>query len=206
MTMEAFTVNTGVAAPIVRDNIDTDMLIRIERLAQLKRGQFGPWLFEMWRYGADGTEEPGFILNQPAFRQARFVLAGRNFGCGSSREMAVWALQEFGIRCVVAESFGDIFYTNCLQNGVLPIVLDRPTIDALALKAQTGQAVTINLLENRISTAGMDDIAFSVPEAHRRVLLLGLDEIAQTLEYDDDISGFQQRDRLARPWVYFAAA
>lgn len=204
--MEAFTVCTGVAAPIVRDNIDTDMLIRIERLAQLKRGQFGPWLFEMWRYGADGREDPGFILNQPPFRQARFVLAGSNFGCGSSREMAVWALEEFGVRCVVAESFGDIFYTNCLQNGVLPIVLDRSTIQALAQKAQTGQAVTIDLQENRISTEGLDDIVFTVPEAHRRVLLLGQDEIAQTLEFDADIRAFQQRDRAARPWVYFAAA
>lgn len=204
--MEAFTVCTGVAAPIVRDNIDTDMLIRIERLAQLKRGQFGPWLFEMWRYGADGQEDPGFILNQPPFRQARFVLAGSNFGCGSSREMAVWALEEFGVRCVVAESFGDIFYTNCLQNGILPIVLDRPTIQALAQKAQTGQAVTIDLQENRISTEGLDDIVFTVPEAHRRVLLLGQDEIAQTLEFDADIRAFQQRDRAARPWVYFAAA
>lgn len=204
--MEAFTVCTGVAAPIVRDNIDTDMLIRIERLSQLKRGQFGPWLFEMWRYGANGQEDPGFILNQEPFRQARFVLAGSNFGCGSSREMAVWALEEFGVRCVVAESFGDIFYTNCLQNGVLPIVLDRPTIQALARKAETGQAVTINLQENRISTEGLDDIVFTVPEAHRRVLLLGQDEIAQTLEYDADIRAFQQRDRAARPWVYFAAA
>jgi 3-isopropylmalate/(R)-2-methylmalate dehydratase small subunit len=200
--MQAFTVSTGVAAPVIRDNIDTDMLIRIERLAQLKRGQFGPWLFEMWRYLDDGTPNPDFILNQAPFDGASFIVAGRNFGCGSSREMAVWALQEFGIRCVMAESFGDIFYTNCFQNGVLPIVLEREQLQAIAQAAQGGQALTVDLENSVITLASLPAIPFSVPQAHRSALLLGQDEIAQTQTYETEIAAFQARDRASRPWVY----
>lgn len=200
--MKAFTVCEGIAAPILRDNIDTDMIVRIERISQLKRGEFQPWAFEMWRYQADGREDASFILNQQPFRGARIVLSGKNFGCGSSREMAVWALEEFGIRCVIAESFGDIFYNNCLQNGLLPIRLDEAHIAALAAVAQAGQPLCVDLRARTIAAPGVDTIAFDFPDDKREALLAGLDEIDQTLMLEAGIAAFQQADRARRPWVY----
>ena len=202
--MKTFTVCEGVAAPIMRDNIDTDMIVRIERIAQLKRGQFQSWAFEMMRYRPDGSEDDGFILNREPFRHARMLLSGSNFGCGSSREMAVWALEEFGIRCVIAQSFGDIFYNNCLQNGLLPIRLDAKAIDALARPAATGAPVCVDLRARTVSAAGLTPIVFAFPDNQREAFLNGLDEIDQTLQHQTRIAAFQQRDALIRPWVYRA--
>ncbi|SAL77211.1 isopropylmalate isomerase small subunit [Caballeronia choica] len=200
--MKAFTVCEGIAAPLMRDNIDTDMIVRVERIAQLQRGQFAPWAFEMLRYQADGAEDRGFILNQPRFRDAQILLSGANFGCGSSREMAVWALEEFGIRCVIAQSFGDIFYANCLQNGLLPIRLDAAQIESLAGRAALGERLRVDLQARTIAAPGIDQIAFDFPDDRREALLEGIDEIDQTTKLNAHILAFQHDDVLKRPWVY----
>jgi 3-isopropylmalate/(R)-2-methylmalate dehydratase small subunit len=199
--MMPFTTVEGHAAPLMQDNIDTDVIVRIERIAKLRRGEFAPWAFEALRYRADGSEEPDFILNREPFRSARILIAGANFGCGSSREMAVWAIQEFGIGCIIAPSFGDIFYGNCLQNGVLPIVLERARTEALAAAAAGGK-VTVDLQACTVSTAATGAIGFEIAPAQRAALLSGLDEVDQTLGMADQIGLFQQQDRRARPWVY----
>jgi 3-isopropylmalate/(R)-2-methylmalate dehydratase small subunit len=200
--MKAFTVCEGIAAPLMRDNVDTDMIVRVERIAQLQRGQFARWALEMLRYQADGAEERGFILNQPPFRDAQILLSGQNFGCGSSREMAVWALDEFGIRCVIAQSFGDIFYANCLQNGLLPIRLDAAQIDALAVRAALGERLRVDLETRTIQAPCIEDIAFDFPDERREALLEGIDEIDQTMKLNAHILAFQRDDALMRPWVY----
>jgi 3-isopropylmalate/(R)-2-methylmalate dehydratase small subunit len=202
--MRAFTICEGVAAPLLRDNIDTDLIVRIERIAQLKRGQFARWAFESWRYLPDGDENKDFVLNQVGFREAQIMLAGANFGCGSSREMAVWALDEFGIRCIIAQSFGDIFFNNCLQNGVLAVTLDKASIDLLATAAVAGGRVRVDLQGCIVSAEGVAPISFIFPEAQRDALLAGLDEIDQTLRLAAEIERFQQHDRQARPWIHFS--
>jgi 3-isopropylmalate/(R)-2-methylmalate dehydratase small subunit len=200
--MKAFTVCEGIAAPLMRDNVDTDMIVRVERIAQLQRGQFARWAFEMLRYQADGAEERGFILNQPPFRDAQILLSGQNFGCGSSREMAVWALEEFGIRCVIAPSFGDIFYANCLQNGLLPIVLDAPSIARLADIAKDGTPLEVDLRALEIRAPGVPPQRFEFDRARQQTLIEGLDEIDQTLRMKADIDAFRAADRGTRSWAY----
>jgi 3-isopropylmalate/(R)-2-methylmalate dehydratase small subunit len=200
--MTPFTIVEGHAAPLVQDNIDTDVIVRIERIAKLQRGQFAPWAFEALRYRPDGSEEPGFILNREPYRQAKILVAGANFGCGSSREMAVWAIQEFGISCVIAPSFGDIFYGNCLQNGVLPIVLERAQVEALAEAAAAGSKLSVDLQACSVSSAATGAIGFSIAAPQREALLSGLDEVDQTLGMAGQIALFQQQDRRARPWAY----
>jgi 3-isopropylmalate/(R)-2-methylmalate dehydratase small subunit len=202
--MTPFTVVEGCAAPIMQNNIDTDLIIRIERISKLKRGQFAAWAFETLRYLPDGSENEHFILNQGPFRKAKILLAGANFGCGSSREMAVWSIEEFGIRCIIAPSYGDIFYGNCLQNGILPITLERGQIDVLVKVAATGVTLTVDLQACRISTAATGSIEFTLPDTQREALLNGLDEITQTLNMAASIDQFQQKDRHVRPWVYAA--
>lgn len=203
--MKPFTVLEGVAAPLMQDNIDTDVIVRIERIAKLKRGEFAPWAFEVLRYRADGSENPDFVLNREPFRHAKILISGANFGCGSSREMAVWSIEEFGIRCIIAQSYGDIFYGNCLQNGVLPIRLARAPLEALAAAAATGQPISVDLQEGTISHATAGTIAFDFPPAQRDALLSGQDEVDQTLSMTAAIEQFQRADRLTRPWAYPAA-
>ena len=203
--MKAFTVVKGPAAPLLRNNVDTDLIIRIERISQLVRGQLGPWLFETLRYregtaGQDEREE--FVLNQPAFRHACILLGGVNFGCGSSREMAVWALEEFGIRCVIAPSFGDIFYNNCLQNGLLPICLDATSIEKLAAVAANGTPLEIDLRAREIRASGIKPMSFEFDAARQALLLEGLDEVDQTLRFSDEIDAFRRADRVKRSWAY----
>ena len=203
--MKAFTTCHGVAAAMMQDNIDTDQIIRIERIAQLRRGEFAPWLFEGRRYLADGSENPEFVLNTEPFRHAEILIAGDNFGCGSSREMAVWALEEFGIRCIIASSFGDIFFNNCLQNGLLPIVLERGQVQRLAATATAHAEFRIDLRSRTLNTDQTGDIRFDLLDVRQQALLLGQDEIAQTLTLASQIDAFQERDRLTRPWVYMTA-
>ncbi len=203
--MKAFTTCQGVAAVMMQDNIDTDQIIRIERIAQLRRGEFAPWVFEGRRYLTDGSENPEFILNTEAFRHAAILIAGDNFGCGSSREMAVWALEEFGIRCIIAPSFGDIFFSNCLQNGLLPIVLERGDVQRLAAAASSGAVFSIDLRSCAVGTDQTGVMHFDLLDVQRHALLLGQDEIAQTLNLTPQIDEFQERDRLARPWAYMTA-
>jgi 3-isopropylmalate/(R)-2-methylmalate dehydratase small subunit len=203
--MKAVTLIRGAAAALLRNNIDTDLIIRIERISQLKRGQLGPWLFETLRYqgvGPQSGERADFILNQPAFRDARIILGGQNFGCGSSREMAVWALEEQGIECVIAPSFGDIFYNNCLQNGLLPIVLDAASIATLADAAKGGTPFEVDLRKLEIRAPGLAPVTFAFDAAQQSALLEGLDEIDQTLRLREQIERFRAADRQSRPWAW----
>ncbi len=200
--MTPFTTVTGPAAPLMLDNVDTDVIIRIERLTALRRDELGPYALEALRFGADGVEDPACVLNQPAFRAAPILLAGRNFGCGSSREGAVWALASRGVRCVVAEGFGDIFFGNCFQNGVLPLVLPRPELDALAAQVAGGSPVTVDLVARKLVFPDGRSVGFTVDAMKRAALMDGLDDISRTLARRDAIAAWQARDRQERPWLW----
>jgi 3-isopropylmalate/(R)-2-methylmalate dehydratase small subunit len=204
--MQPFTVLAGVAAPLLRPNINTDVVIRIERLRDLDRDKLAPYAFESWRYRHDGTEEPSFVLNLPPYRDASILLAGENFACGSSREAAVWALQAFGIRCVIAPSFGPIFFNNCFQNGVLPIVLPPQTVEDLAAEVAATQGkgkVTIDLTRCMVVSPGGKETSFAIDRLLRESLLKGLDQIALTRTREPQIAAFQTHDRARHPWLYF---
>ncbi len=200
--MDQFKVLKGVAAPLMLANVDTDVIIRIERLSQLEKGELGPWAFESLRYLPDGSENPGFLLNQPPWRGANILLAAENFACGSSREMAVWALMEMGVRCVIAPSFGDIFYGNCFNNGMLPLRLPAAEVAALAAEAQSGAEITVDLERQCVLAPSGRRFAFEIEPGRRRTLLEGLDPIAETLARESEIAAFQARDRERRPWLY----
>ena len=200
--MEPFTVLRGPAAPLMLTNVDTDVIIRVEPMTLHPRDALGPFAFEALRYRPDGSEEPAFILNQPAFRGAPILLAGANFGCGSSREPAVWALMGMGIRCVIAPSFGDIFFANCFQNGVLPIVLDEPVVEELALSARTGATMVVDLQQLRLAIGDSLPLPFQVDELRRESLLAGLDAIGLTLKDAPAIAAWQHADRARRPWIW----
>ena len=197
--MQAFTTLTGVAAPLLRDNIDTDIIIRVERLAGTSRESMGAVAFEAWRFLPDGSENPEFVLNQPRYRGAPILLAGANFGCGSSREGAVWAMMGLGLRCVIAESFGDIFFNNCFQNGLLPVRLPAATVHRLA---DVPGEITVDLARQQISGALGGPAPFDIEPMRRTALLEGLDEIGLTLKHHAAITRFQQADRADRPWVW----
>jgi 3-isopropylmalate/(R)-2-methylmalate dehydratase small subunit len=201
--MEKFTVLKGVAAPLMLANVDTDVIIRMERLSRLGRGELGPWAFESLRYLPDGSENPQFLLNQPPWRGAKILLAAENFGCGSSREMAVWALWDLGVRCVIAPSFGDIFYGNCFQNGMLPLRLPAAEVEAIAAEVRDGgREISVDLGAQQVITPSGRAVAFEIEPGRRKALLQGLDAIGATLAYADDIARFQARDRIERPWLY----
>lgn len=205
--MEKFTVLKGVAAPLMLANVDTDTIIRMERLSRLNRGELGPWAFESLRYLPDGSENPQFLLNQPPWRGASILLAAENFGCGSSRETAVWALWDLGVRCVIAPSFGDIFYGNCFQNGMLPLRLPAAQVEALAAEAKSGaREISVDLEAQQLLTASGRVLAFDIEPGRRQALLQGLDAIGVTLSYAADIARFQARDRIERPWLYRGAS
>uniref|UniRef100_UPI0035CB174C 3-isopropylmalate dehydratase small subunit n=1 Tax=uncultured Enterovirga sp. TaxID=2026352 RepID=UPI0035CB174C len=179
--MDKVSIVSGPAAPLLRAQIDTDVIIRIDRLTSLKRDELGPYAFEPLRYLPDGGEDPDFVLNRPTFRRAPILLAGANFGCGSSREGAVWALMGAGLRCVIADSFGDIFYNNCFQNGLLPVALPAATIEQLAAEAAGGAPVTIDLVKQVVTSPEGARIAFNIDPQRREILLEGLDDLGQTL-------------------------
>lgn len=200
--MQAFTTLQGPAAPLLQPNIDTDVIIRIERLANVERAALGRYALEALRYGADGTEIPEFVLNQPAFRDAPILLVGPNFGCGSSREGAVWALEARGIRCVIGESFGDIFFANCFQNGVLPLRFSAAIVAEIARQTAGGASLMIDLAEQKLRLPNGEILPFEVDPMRREALLEGLDDIGQTLKRSELIAAWQQQDRQARPWVW----
>ncbi len=204
--MEKFTTLRAIAAPLLRDNIDTDIIIRIERLVgATTRSELGRYAFESWRYRRDGSEDPDFILNREPYRRARILLAGANFGCGSSREGAVWALVQMGFRAVIASSFGDIFFNNCFQNGVLPVRLEREAVERLARLVENDperHPVTIDLERNVVVAADARETPFRIDRLRREALLAGLDEIGLTLRREPEIAAFQARDRNRRPWIY----
>ena len=205
MTMTPFTAVTGSAAPLMRANIDTDVIVRIERLTAFQRDQLGPYAFEALRFRPDGSEDPSCVLNQRAFRNAPVLLAGENFGCGSSREGAVWALMGLGIRCVIAPSFGDIFFNNCFQNGVLPVRWPIAQVEALATQCSGGAPVTVDLHARTITAPDGHVSPFDVDPLRREALLHGLDDIGLTLKDDVLILKWQQADRMSRPWAWPAA-
>lgn len=204
--MQPFTEVTGLAAFLPRANIDTDVIIRIERLTSLAREQLGPYAFEALRYRLDGSEDPDFVLNRPSFRAATILITGENFGCGSSREGAVWALMAAGLRCVIAESFGDIFYNNCFQNGLLPVVLDPMSVARLAAETSKGEPLKVDLNSCSVVTANGDAVIFEIDASRRQTLLVGLDDIGQTLRQRDEIAAWQSRDRVARSWIWELSA
>ena len=204
--MEKFTVLTATAAPLMRPNIDTDSIIRVERMVGLSKDQLGPWALEMMRYRPDGSEEPDFVLNREPWRHAKIIVAANNFGCGSSREEAVWALHGFGIRAVIAPSFGDIFFGNCFNNGVLPIRLPEVTVNAIGAEVAqpAGSTLTVDLEAQCVLTASGARHPFEIEPMRRRMLLEGMDAIALSLTHDKDIAAFQLRDRERRPWLWNA--
>jgi 3-isopropylmalate/(R)-2-methylmalate dehydratase small subunit len=201
---------TAIAAPIMRSNIDTDVIIRIERLVgNSVRGTLGKWAFGSLRYLADGSENPEFMLNREPYRRAEILVTGPNFGCGSSREGAVWSLQEMGIRAIIGSGFGDIFFANCFQNGILPVVVDKAIVDDLAAEIEATQGagrVSLDLEAQTITSPSGQRHSFEIDPRRREGLLQGLDEVAQTLQRDNEILAFQAADRIARPWIYLAEA
>ncbi len=204
--MEAFERLTGVAAPLLLENVNTDAIIPVPWIVNFGQ-DFGKGLFGGWRYRPDGTEDPGFVLNQPPYREARILLAGRNFGCGSSREEAVWALLAFGIRCVIAPSFGDIFFENAFKKGLLPVTLPPETVAGLArtVAAAPAPVLTVDLSACSVEAPGGRPVPFTVDESRRQALLRGLDEVDLTLARAAEIDAFQAADRARRPWIYGAA-
>lgn len=203
---QPFKMLTAIAAPIMRSNIDTDVIIRIERLVGNSiRGTLGKWAFGSLRYLPDGSENPAFILNREPYRQAEILVTGPNFGCGSSREGAVWSLQEMGIRAIIGSGFGDIFFANCFQNGILPIVVEKDIVDSLAADVEATQGVgkiSIDLEAQTILSPSGQRHAFEIDPRRRQGLLQGLDEVALTLQRDTEIRAFQSADRAARPWIH----
>lgn len=202
--MQKFTRLTAIAAPLPQANVDTDFIIRVERCARASKDEMGRYAFESARFLPGGAENPAFVLNREPWRRAQILVCGDNFGCGSSREMAVWALAGMGIRCVIATSFGDIFHGNCLQNGVLAIRLPRKDVDTLlALASDPASAtLTVDLERQVIGAWGREEIPFLVDPMQRKALLEGLDAIGVTLAHEAEIAAWQAADRERRPWVW----
>ncbi|HET9652039.1 MAG TPA: 3-isopropylmalate dehydratase small subunit [Usitatibacter sp.] len=204
MTSRAFTTLRSIAAPLPQPNIDTDAILPARFLKRIEVAGLGKALFHDWRYTADGGERPEFVLNQPAYRDARILVAGANFGCGSSRENAVWALYDHGIRCVIAPSFGDIFYGNAVGYGLLPVVLGeddmRRLLDAIA--GAPAEPLEVDLPAQRVRFPGGGVASFAIDAAAKNRLVNGLDEIALTLEREPEIAAFEERRRRERPWLY----
>ena len=201
--MEKFTKLTGIAAPMPLVNIDTDMIIPKVFLKTIKRSGLGVNLFDEMRYDRAGNEIEDFVLNKPAYRDAQILVAGDNFGCGSSREHAPWAIADFGIKCVISTSFADIFYNNCFKNGILPIVLPHEDVDKLMDDAERGAnaTVTVDLESQTIKGPDGGEISFEVDAFRKHCLLNGLDDIGLTMEKSDAIDTFEQEAAQARPWV-----
>ena len=201
--MDKFTVLTGIAAPLPLRNIDTDMIIPKQFLKTIKRSGLGANLFDEMRFTQDGKEIPEFVLNQPAYRKAEILVAGDNFGCGSSREHAPWALLDFGIRCVISTSFADIFYSNCFKNGILPIALPKKAVDHLMDDARKGANARISIdLENQTVTAADGSVfSFEVDAFKKHCLMNGLDDIGLTMEKAASIDSFETQAAQSRPWV-----
>jgi 3-isopropylmalate/(R)-2-methylmalate dehydratase small subunit len=201
--MQVFTTVTGIAAPLLLPSINTDAMSPMIAGRSLS-ADLGKLLFANWRYAPDGTELPDFILNKPPFRDSKILIAGPNFGCGSSRERAVWALMRFGIRCVIAPSFADIFYDNAFQNGLLPLVLSAAECASLAeaVVQAPEPVVTVDLVQCRLEGPDGRVIAFNVAAERRTALLEGLDEIEVMLRMEGDIAAYEADDRRRRPWIY----
>ncbi len=201
--MEKFTKLTGIAAPMPLVNIDTDMIIPKQFLKTIQRSGLGKNLFDEMRYDREGNEIADFVLNQPAYRKAEILVAGDNFGCGSSREHAPWALLDFGIRCVISTSFADIFFNNCFKNGILPIVLPQEQVDVLMADARKGANArqTVDLEAQTVTTSDGQVFSFTVDAHRKHCLMNGLDDIGLTLEKASAIDSFEAKNATLRPWA-----
>ncbi len=211
--MEKFIKLAGLTVPLDRANVDTDAIIPKQFLKSIKRSGFGPNLFDEWRYmdhgepGMDNSRRPlnpNFVLNQPRYQGAQILLARENFGCGSSREHAPWALQDYGFRAVIAPSFADIFFNNCFKNGILPIVLDAATVDRLfkEVAVQEGYRLTVDLEAQTVTTPSGEVLRFEVDSFRKYCLLNGLDDIGLTLQHTDKIKAYEERRSRSEPWVF----
>jgi len=196
--MERFSILRSIAAPFPRENVDTDYIIRIERCTGTPREEIGKYAFEMARFRPDGSENPEFVLNRPRYRGARILVCGEFFGTGSSREHAVWALAGMGIRCLIAPSYGQIFYSNCFQNGLLPIVLPLQEVDLLMKEAEGGTSFEIDVEKQLIN----GKVRFDISPRRKKMLLEGLDELGLTLALEPKVAAFEKTDRQKRPWIY----
>lgn len=201
--MDKFTTLSGIAAPMPLVNIDTDMIIPKNFLKTIKRSGLGVNLFDEMRYNLDGSEKPDFVLNKPAYRNAEIIVAGENFGCGSSREHAPWALLDFGIRCVISTSYADIFYNNCFKNGILPIVMPQEVVDILMVDAGKGANArqTVDLQAQTVTTSDGQIFSFEVDSHRKHCLINGLDDIGLTLEKVASIDIYEKKLGTLRPWA-----
>jgi 3-isopropylmalate/(R)-2-methylmalate dehydratase small subunit len=200
--MDKFTTLTGIAAPLPMVNVDTDMIIPKQFLKTIKRTGLGKALFAEMRYKPDGKLDFAFVLNRMPFREAKILITGANFGCGSSREHAPWALLDFGIRTIIAPSFADIFFTNCLKNGMLPIVMGERDVSEMTREASDGKEFTIDLERRRVIRPNGAPVPFPIDEFARHCLLNGLDDIGLTLEKTADIDKFEKAQKKTQPWLY----
>jgi len=211
--MEKFIVVTGVVAPMDRPNVDTDAIIPKQYLKSIKRSGFGPNAFDDWRYLDPGAPDidnssrrinPDFVLNQSPYDQASILIARENFGCGSSREHAVWALDDFGFRAVIAPSFADIFFNNSFKNGMLPIVLDAEVVNEIFEKvaAKSGYEITVDLTKQKVVTEDGDEYPFEVDAFRKHCLLNGLDDISLTLQHADEIKAYEEKTKQSAPWLF----
>jgi len=201
--MEKFSQIDGLAAPLMRANIDTDIITPGKRIATTERDKMGEIAFEPLRFNPDGSENPDFVLNQDRYRGAEVLVTGPNFGCGSSRETAVWALRGLGIRCVIGESFGDIFYNNCFKNGILPIRVTKAQLDALMDDAGKGAnaVIDIDLEAQEIQRPNGEKISFTIDEHRRHCLINGLDDIGLTMQREDKIADYEAKLGAEKPWA-----
>jgi 3-isopropylmalate/(R)-2-methylmalate dehydratase small subunit len=202
--MQPFTTLTAIAAPMPQVNIDTDAIIPKQFLRTIKRSGLGKALFNDWRYNEDGSEKSDFVLNREPFRHARIIVAGDNFGCGSSREHAPWALLDFGIRAVIAPSFADIFHSNCFKNGILPVVLPQSEVDKLLEDAAAGREITIDLARQKVvrHVGNNEEIPFDVDPFRKHCLLEGLDDIGLTLAHAPAIDAYEAARKAETPWLF----
>lgn len=199
--MEKFTEITSLATPFPRVNVDTDIIIPAKHLKSIKRTGFGEHAFETVRFNADGNRIEGNVFDSPKYKDARILITGDNFGCGSSREHAPWAIAELGFRCIIAPSFADIFAGNCVKNGILTVVLPQAVVDALLLAAEGGQDICVNLNEQSVS-CGNARYEFDFNPAHKEMLLDGLDEVGQTLQSSAAIDAHEGKQKLMTPWLF----
>jgi len=201
--MDKFTKLTGVAAPMPRVNVDTDAIIPKQYLKTIKRTGLKAGLFYEWRTNQDGSEKPDFVLNKPAYKKARILVADNNFGCGSSREHAPWALMDYGIRCVISTQFGDIFYNNCFKNGVLPIKVSPEDLEKLFDDAERGANATLSIDLEKQEIRGPDGgvVKFDIDPHRKHCMLNGLDDIGLTKQKQAKIDGFEEKSKAARPWA-----
>jgi 3-isopropylmalate/(R)-2-methylmalate dehydratase small subunit len=202
--LEPFTTHTGLVAPLDRVNVNTDEITPARFLKTIRRTGFANALFANWRFNSDGTPNPDFVLNLPRYQGASILLVGDNFGCGSSREHAPWAIREYGFRCLIAPSFADIFYNNCFNNSILPVTLDEATVQKLfaEVAANEGYTLTVDLAAQTITKPDRNTIRFEIDQFRKQALLQGLDNIGWTLSHNDEIAAYEQRRKQDAPWLF----